>query len=102
MIEEDDRDDELFQLRADLKYYREKWQNCHEKWGDALRLNYGYAVRITELQKALADIVNCKIFAWRFDHSGAMNATQLSERDLFLKLWGQAKQILSKSQSVNA
>lgn len=98
---EDDSYDEIFKLKNDVKFYKKKWEDCHEKWGDALKLNYGYAIRITELTKVLSEIINCKIFAWKFDHSGSMNSTQLSERDLFLKLWAQARNVLSKQQASN-
>jgi len=49
---------------------------------------------VERLEKSLKAIIECKIFEWRFDHCGAMNATQLSERDLFIRLWKNARAAL--------
>jgi hypothetical protein len=41
-------------------------------------------------------------FSWHFDHSGAMNATQLSRRDWFLDMCREADRLLETKAALDA
>lgn len=51
-----------------------------------------------ELLASLKAIVSNSMFAGKFDHCGFMNATALSDRDLFRKLWAKARDAIEKAE----
>lgn len=51
-----------------------------------------------QLLAALKAIVSNSMFEQRFDHCGVMNATALSDRDLFRKLWANARDAIEKAE----
>ena len=57
------------------------------------------AAVLEEAAEVLKGYVNYKPFGWRFNHTGAMNATQLAERDGFLVLESHAKDVLARLSS---
>jgi len=50
------------------------------------------------LLASLKAIVSNSMFAGKFDHCGFMNATALSDRDLFRKLWAKARDAIEKAE----